>query len=78
MKKNKTEKWSIQLSKQYKDTLKKYCKENGLNMSGYIEKLIDKNIPKKIVLNNEDFWKSFEPKITQRFIVYIKNENNEK
>lgn len=73
----KTEKWSIQLSKQYKDILKKYCKENGLNMSGYIEKLIDKNIPKKIILNDEDFWKSFEPKTTQRFIVYVKNEHGE-
>ena len=72
-----TNKWSIQLSKDYRDILKKYCKENKLSMSGYIETLINKNIPKKKVFKKSEFYTTFEPKITNRFIVYIKNDNGE-
>lgn len=70
-------KWSIQLSKQHRDNLKKHCKENGLSMSGYVESLLDRNIPKRINPNDEIFWQSYEPKVNNRFIVYITNKKNE-
>jgi len=40
MKKNKTEKWSIQISKNLAKYLKLFCKENGYTMSGFIEKSV--------------------------------------
>lgn len=37
MNKNKSEKWSIQISKDLAEYLKNFCKENGYTMSGFVE-----------------------------------------
>ena len=37
MKKNKSDKWSIQISKALAKYLKKFCKEKGYTMSGFVE-----------------------------------------
>lgn len=39
-----SDKWSIQISKEVRDLLKIFCKENGYIMSSYVEKCILSNI----------------------------------
>jgi hypothetical protein len=39
----KNEKWSIQISKNIADKLKKYCKKNGYTMSRFVEILIEQH-----------------------------------
>jgi hypothetical protein len=37
MKRNKSHKWSIQITKSLAEYLKQFCKERGFTMSGFIE-----------------------------------------
>jgi hypothetical protein len=48
----------IKIRPMYRDILKKYCKENGLKMYVFVEKLIENNcsnLPKKKLLKSEVF-----------------------
>ncbi len=42
--KNKSDKWSIQISKNLYECLKTYCKDRGYKISGFVEKSIKHTI----------------------------------
>lgn len=51
--KTKSEKWSIQISGDLTEGLKKYCKDNGYTMNGFIEKLIKEKIMSRFITKLE-------------------------
>lgn len=72
MNKNKSEKWSIQISGDLTKDLKKYCEKNGCTMSGFIEKLIKEKIMNNFITIEEA--KEFKNQYNKKWLNDVINQ----
>lgn len=52
--KKKSDKWSIQISKNLYESLKNHCKEKGYKISGFVEKSIKHTISGSFLVENNN------------------------